>query len=126
MTYLNPVLMAAEEGPDLVNISILNSSIVAILGYMLVFSGLIALMLVVMALGKAFALSAAKKSKKEEAVPAEVPDAAIPQPVAPGAAGQLKLYNVEPKTAAMIMAIVANKMNKPLNELRFLSIKEVE
>ena len=45
---------------------------------------------------------------------------------APGAAGQLKLYNVEPKTAAMIMAIVADKMGKPLNELRFISIKEVE
>lgn len=45
--------------------------------------------------------------------------------LAPGSAGQLKLHNVEPKTAAMIMAIVANKMGKPLNELRFISIKEV-
>ena len=43
-----------------------------------------------------------------------------------GTAGQLKLYDVEPKTAAMIMAIVANKMGKPLNELRFISIKEVK
>ena len=47
-------------------------------------------------------------------------------PAAPGSAGQLKLHDVEPKTAAMLMAIVANKMGKPLNELRFLSIKEVE
>ena len=47
-------------------------------------------------------------------------------PTAPGSAGQLKLYNVEPKTAAMIMAIVADKIGKPLNELRFLSIKEVK
>ena len=125
MTYLNPVLMAAEEGPDLVNISILNSSIVAILGYAMVFAGLVALMLVIMVLGKAFAMSA-KKSKKEEAVPVEAPVAAAPQPVAPGTAGQLKLHNVEPKTAAMIMAIVADKMGKPLNELRFISIKEVE
>ena len=38
----------------------------------------------------------------------------------------MKLYNVEPKTAAMLMAIVADKMGKPLNELRFISIKEVE
>ena len=51
---------------------------------------------------------------------------AAPQPVAPGTAGQLKLYDVEPKTAAMIMAIVANTMGKPLNELRFISIKEVK
>ena len=46
--------------------------------------------------------------------------------VAPGSAGHLKLYDVEPKTAAMIMAIVANQMGKPLNELRFISIKEVK
>ena len=56
----------------------------------------------------------------------EAPVAAAPQPVAPGTAGQLKLHNVEPKTAAMIMAIVADKMGKPLNELRFISIKVVE
>ena len=45
---------------------------------------------------------------------------------APGTAGKLKLYDVEPKTAAMLMAIVADKMGKPLNELRFISIKEVK
>ena len=57
------------------------------------------------------------------AAPAAAP--AAPQ-LAPGSAGQLKLYDVEPKTAAMIMAIVANQMGKPLNELRFISIKEVK
>ena len=46
--------------------------------------------------------------------------------LAPGTAGQLKLHDVEPKTAAMIMAIVADTMGKPLNELRFISIKEVK
>ena len=56
-------------------------------------------------------------------VAAAAPAAPVP---APGSAGQLKLYDVEPKTAAMIMAIVANKMGKPLNELRFISIKEVK
>ena len=49
----------------------------------------------------------------------------IPQPTAPGSAGQIKLNNVDPKTAAMLMAIVADKLQKPLNELRFISIKEV-
>ena len=49
-----------------------------------------------------------------------------PKPEAPGSAGQLKLHDVEPKTAAMLMAIVADKMGKPLNELRFISIKEVQ
>ena len=60
----------------------------------------------------------------EVAAPAQKPATVIPK--APGSAGKLKLYNVEPKTAAMIMAIVAEKTGKPLNELRFLSIKEVE
>ena len=32
---------------------------------------------------------------------------------------------LDPKTAAMVMAIVADKMGKPINELRFISIKEV-
>ncbi|MBQ8797586.1 MAG: hypothetical protein IJZ56_05280 [Oscillospiraceae bacterium] len=56
-----------------------------------------------------------------------VPEApAAEAPAAPGSAGGVKLYNVEPKTAAMLMAIVADKLGKPLNELRFISIKEVE
>ena len=50
----------------------------------------------------------------------------VDAPAAPGTAGKLKLYDVEPKTAAMLMAIVADKMGKPLNELRFKSIKEVK
>lgn len=48
------------------------------------------------------------------------------KPAAPGTAGQIKLHNVPPKTAAMLMAIVADKTGKPLNELRFVSIKEVQ
>lgn len=47
-------------------------------------------------------------------------------PLAPGSAGQLKLHDVDPKTAAMVMAIVADKMDKPLNQLRFISIEEVK
>ena len=59
-------------------------------------------------------------------VAAPAPAASAAPVAAPGSAGQLKLYDVEPKTAAMIMAIVANQMGKPLNELRFISIKEVK
>ena len=66
--------------------------------------------------------------KKNAAAPAvaEAPAPAPEAPKAPGSAGGVKLYNVEPKTAAMLMAIVADKLGKPLNELRFISIKEVE
>ena len=45
---------------------------------------------------------------------------------APGSAGRIKLYDTPDREAAMIMAIVADKMGKPLNELRFISIREVK
>ena len=67
-----------------------------------------------------------KKAANMECNPIPAEKSATEVPKAPGSAGQIKLYNVEPKTAAMVMAIVADKMNKPLNELRFVSIKEVE
>ena len=119
-------LTAASGAVDLVNISIANAGIVALLGYGVVFFGLILLMCVVMALGKAFQ---AMEAKAKAAAPvAEAPAAAAPVSAepAPGSAGKLKLHNVEPKTAAMLMAIVADKMGKPINELRFISIKEVK
>ena len=111
------------------NISILDAGIVAVLGYAVVFVGLIALMGVVTAMGKIFV--ALEEKNKAAAAPAAEPapvaaPVAAPAPVAPGTAGALKLHDVEPKTAAMIMAIVADKMGKPLNELRFISIKEVK
>ena len=69
-------------------------------------------------------------NKKAASAPVAVEEAPAPAPVdapkAPGSAGGVKLHNVEPKTAAMLMAIVADKLQKPLNELRFISIKEVE
>ena len=129
MTYL------AAAAPDLENISIANAAIVAVLGYAVVFFGLILLMLVVMAMGKAFMAKDAKaKAAPAKTAPAAAPAAAVTvaavadptADAAPGTAGQLKLYDTPPKTAAMIMAIVANQMGKPLNELRFISIKEVK
>ena len=108
------------------NIGILDAGVIALLGYAVVFFGLILLMIVVMVMGKIFMA----KDKKATAAPAPaaapVEVAAVDAPTAPGSAGKLKLHDVEPKTAAMIMAIVADKMGKPINELRFISIKEVK
>ena len=128
---MNFVVAAAEvanEYQHLIDMSIPNAALVAVLGYGVVFGGLILLMLVVMALGKCFTLA----ENRKKAAPA-VPAAPVAAPVvpaapaeAPGTAGQLKLHDVPPKTAAMIMAIVADKMGKPLKELRFISIKEVK
>ena len=57
------------------------------------------------------------------AAPASAPKA-VPA-LATGVAGECKLYNVGDREAAMLMAIVANKLGKPLNTLRFKSMKEV-
>ena len=122
-------LTAATGAVDLVNISIANAGIVALLGYSVVFFGLILLMCVITILGKAFQAAEAKQKAAAAAAPAAAAPAAAPAvsaDPAPGSAGKLKLHDVEPKTAAMLMAIVADKMGKPINELRFISIKEVK
>ena len=123
------ILTATTGAADLVNISIANAGIVALLGYGVVFFGLILLMCVITLLGKAFQAAEAKQKAAAAAAPAAAPAAAAPAVTAepaPGSAGKLKLHDVEPKTAAMLMAIVADKMGKPINELRFISIKEVK
>ena len=107
-----------------INMNIGDAGITALLGYVVVFFGLILLMIVVILLGKAFV---AAEKKRVAAPVAPVVETPAPAPkTAPGSAGGVKLYNVEPKTAAMLMAIVADKMGKPINELRFISIKEVD
>ena len=110
----------------MVDLNIGTSGLIALLGYAVVFVGLIALMAVVIIMGK---IMVAKKSKAAAPAAAPAPTAA-PKPVlaaaAPGTAGEIKLFDVADKEAAMLMAIVANKLGKPLNELRFKSIKEVK
>ncbi len=109
------------------NIGIADAGIVALLGYGVVFFGLILLMIVVSLIGKFFTAKTAKPAAAPAAAPVAAPAAAPVAPAeAPGTAGSLKLHDVSPKTAAMLMAIVADKMGKPLNELRFISIKEVK
>ena len=106
-----------------------EAAVYALLGYATVFLGIVLLMCVIMIMGKIFIAKDKKAAEARAAAAAATPAPAaaeIARPVAPGSAGQLKLHDVEPKTAAMIMAIVADKMGKPLNELRFISIKEVK
>ncbi|MBQ9563369.1 MAG: OadG family protein [Lachnospiraceae bacterium] len=105
-----------------------DAFIKAILGYGVVFVGLVLLMIVIIIVGKIMVARMKSKAVSEEKT-APVEAAAAPEPVkekAPGSAGECKLYDTDPKVAAMIMAIVADQMGKPLNELRFKSIKEVK
>ena len=125
MTFLTSTL------PEhLVNMEIGSAAVIALLGYAVVFFGIVLLMCVMIVMGKVFVAKANKEKAAKAAPKAEAPAPAAAAPaapaVAPGTAGQLKLHDVNPKTAAMIMAIVADKMGKPLNELRFISIKEVK
>ena len=89
-------------------------------------------LLMVLALAAAVAVMALRKLRlRRQAARKSIPVTAAPAPeapvsAAPGSAGKLKLHDVEPKTAAMLMAITADKIGKPLNELRFISIKEVK
>ena len=120
-----PMLTIPEEEAAIRAVDlILESGLNALLGYATVFFGLILLMVLVILIGK---LLGEKPKKAEKAVPVAIPAAPVSEgPAAPGTAGEVKLNNVDPKTAAMLMAIVADKMQKPINELRFISIKEVE
>ena len=108
---------------DLINISFGDAALTALLGYLVVFFGLILLMVVVIIMGK---IMVSRANKAKAAAPA-APAAPAPEaPAAPGSAGELKLYDTDPRDAAMIMAIVADTLGKPINQLRFISIKEVK
>lgn len=103
---------------------ITDAVISAVLGYVVVFIGLILLMWAIIIMGKIMTAKKAAPAAGAAAPAAPAPKADLP--AAPGTAGEVKLFDVPDKEAAMVMAIVADKMGKPLNELRFKSIKEVK
>ena len=113
--------------PDMIDIGIGEAGLIAVGGYLVVFIGLILLMCVVMITGKIMVSSQAKKAAPAAEAPAIAPPAAAPAlAAAPGSAGEVKLYDTDPRTAAMIMAIIADELKTPINELRFISIREVK
>ncbi len=106
-----------------------EAGITAIFGYLVVFTGLALLMCVIYIVGAIFQANAKKKESAAAVVQETVPTIepiAPEKPVAPGSAGHVKRFDVPDKEAAMVMAVVAYQMKKPLNELRFISIKEVK
>lgn len=64
----------------------------------------------------------------EKPTPAPLPVEPPPETLvpAPDSAGDVKLYDVDDETAAMLMAIVADELKLPLNELQFRSIREIK
>lgn len=127
------------------HLKVTDALLLALIGIVVVFIVLILLMLIVSLVGKIFDGSEKLKEKhpewndklqnfkakmtfwkKDKDKDEKVPEEAQEQPLAKGTCGELKLINTDERDAAMIMAIVADQTNTPLNELRFKSIKRVE
>lgn len=111
--------------PNMIEVDIGTAGLIVLLGMAVVFFGLILLMWVTQISGKIMSAKEKKAAAAQPAAPAAAAPAVEKMP-APGAAGELKIYDVPPKTAAILMAIVAHKTGKPLNELRFRSIREIK
>lgn len=128
------LLLSAAAAETTKEMSIGDAAVTAVFGYAVVFAGLVILMIVLYCTGayfkskdaKAKAAADAEAAKKKAAAPVAAAETKPELPLAPGSAGHVKLFDVPDKEAAMIMAIVADKMQKPLNELHFISIKEVK
>ena len=97
----------------------------SLLGICVVFFALALLIIIITVMTKLNLTDEPKKAKGAAATAAAPAAAPAQAALAPGSAGDLKLYNTDPRDAAMIMAIVADELQKPLNELRFLSIREI-
>ena len=124
MNFFTIAVQTADSGSKM---EIGEAAITAIIGYAVVFLGLILLMGLLYITGAIFAGKEKKATQIRQAETVQPVNTDTPViPPAPGSAGHIKLHGVPDKEAAMIMAIVADKMQTPLNELHFISIKEVE
>ncbi len=105
---------------------VLEAGITALLGYAVVFFGLVLLMAVVMGLGKVMMAKSAKPAPQAAPAVKAEPVPEVPKEEAKGTAGTILLHDVPEREAAMVMAVVAHRLGKPLNQLRFKSIREVK
>lgn len=116
---------------DLTNPSLGQAALIAAVGICFVFAVLILLLGILYLSGAIFQSiankqNAAKAAAAAAAAPAAPAPAPVKAPEAKGSCGDMKLYDVEPRDAAMVMAIVADETKTPLNQLRFKSIKKVD
>ena len=105
---------------------------IALFGIIMVFLLLILLAVCIMIISKGVQLGeklSSKRTKKDDTAPAASTTApknngtALPDSQS---AGSMDLYEVDEKTAAVIMAIVSEESGIPLNRLLFKSIKKVD
>jgi Na+-transporting methylmalonyl-CoA/oxaloacetate decarboxylase gamma subunit len=101
--------------------------VLSVLGMLVVFFVLALLMYFIKLITRSYKATTNKKQTiKPGAAEEKLSTAEEKSKIAPGSCGDVKLYNVPDKDAAMIMAIVADELKTPLNELRFISIKQTE
>ena len=112
---------------NLSNPSFGEGALIALLGIGFVFL-VLAFLMVILMISAAIFKAIEKRKAAKKAAPA--PEPVVPEekkaPLAKGSCGDLKLHDVPPRDAAMVMAIVADELKTPLNELRFTSIKKAE
>ncbi len=109
-----------------------DACLYSVTGLLVVFFALILLMAIIKimtAVGDSAEKKAALAAAAVAPAPAAEPVKAETSPS--GVAGpkytrELKLWDTDPRDAAMIMAIVAETTQIPLKELQFLSIKEIK
>lgn len=106
--------------------SIPDAFIASIIGFLIVFFVLIILMAMIKIMRGIIEQMEAKPVAAAAAPAAAAPAPAVNPNMVPAkrSLGDIMLHDVDDKTAALIMAIVADKMEAPLNELRFISIQE--
>lgn len=131
----NPLLAA-----KLTHVTFGDSLMIALIGTVLVFLILILLMYIIQLMGKVInAQQSGKLTFLSKLFPSKT--AATPKTIdaddttaaptgevrtAKGSGGQLILINTDERDAAMIMAIVADATQTPLNQLYFKSIKLID
>jgi len=120
-----------------------DSLLASIVGMLVVLASLAALAVCIVLISKAVRSmeGGAKKAEAPKAAPAPAAaPAAAPAPVQAAPAipagmvmleentsvGELKLKNCDDRAAAMIMAIIADELKTPLNQLRFKSISRID
>lgn len=91
--------------------------ITALVGMLVVFAVLVLLMFAIKVMAAIFS-----KADNTSANSNTDSDKTVSKAAAQNQYGGLKLTNVSDKDAALIMAIVADELKTPLNELRFISI----
>ena len=110
----------------------IDACLYSVTGLLVVFFALILLMAIIKimtAVGdsaeKKAALAAAAAAPAAASAPVEAAPVKEEKP-GPKYTRELKLWDTDPRDAAMIMAIVAETTQIPLKEMQFLSIKEIK